>query len=80
MAEVVVAAIQFMIEVVGQAVLSIPFDCACRIRERADHTPFLVSLLFLIVGGLVGWISIYFVPSFGFTEFVEYIGQRSELA
>jgi hypothetical protein len=54
--------VQFLIEVVGQALISIPFDCACRIREKPEHPAFWPSVLFLVGGGLLGWFSAAFVP------------------
>lgn len=61
--EILVVIIQFLIEVVGQALVSIPFDCACRIRERREHHPGSHAFVFLIVGGLVGWMSVALVPA-----------------
>ena len=62
MEEFLILLIQFLIEVVGQALVSIPFDCACRIRDKPEHHAFGVAALFLVVGGMVGWISFGFVP------------------
>jgi len=61
--ELLVLIIQFLIEVVGQAVVSIPFDCACRIRRKEEHHAFLLSVVFLVIGGMVGAISAAFIPS-----------------
>jgi hypothetical protein len=60
--EILALVIQFLIEVVGTAIFSIPFDCACRIREKEER-PIGLSVLFLTAGGMVGGISAAFVPS-----------------
>src|SRR5437879_10512994 len=62
MEEFLIVLIQFLIEVVGQAFVSIPFDCACRIRDKPEDHPFWFAFLFLVVGGATGWISFAFVP------------------
>jgi len=55
--------IQFVVEVVLQALVSIPFDCGCRIRKAPEHDAFGFAFLFLLAGGVVGWISLAFVPA-----------------
>lgn len=64
MEELLIVLIQFLIEVIGQAVIQIPFDCSCRIkeRERAEDSPIAISMVFLVIGGIVGWISIVLIP------------------
>jgi hypothetical protein len=61
--ETLVVIIQFLIEVVGQALISIPFHCTCRVRKRQDHDVAAFSSLFLVGGGMVGWVSTAFVPA-----------------
>jgi len=63
MVELLVVVIQFLIEVVGQALISIPFDCGCRVREKPEHHAVGISFLFLVVGGMIGWVSTAFVPA-----------------
>jgi len=41
---------------------SVPFDCACRIRRKPDEQPFTFAILFLTIGGVVGAISLAFIP------------------
>jgi hypothetical protein len=60
--DLLIVLIQFLIEVIGQALISIPFDCACRVRDKPERNAVLISALFLVVGGAVGWISLAFVP------------------
>jgi hypothetical protein len=62
MEELLVRVIQFLVEVVGQALLSIPFDCGCRLREKPEPPALVPSLLLLIVGGMLGWVSTGLVP------------------
>ena len=63
MIEFLVALLQFLIEVVGQAVISIPFDCSWRLREKSNDDPFSVVFFFLFVGGAVGWVLVQLVPA-----------------
>jgi len=63
MGELLAGVIQFLIEVVGQAIVSIPFDCSCRIRDKPEHHALALSFLFLVGGGAVGWVSAAFIPS-----------------
>jgi hypothetical protein len=61
--EILIVVIQFLIEVIGQALFSIPFDCACRIREKPEHHGAWWAFLFLFIGGVVGAISAAFIPA-----------------
>src|SRR4051812_44310527 len=62
MEEILVVLIQFLIEVIGQAIVQIPFDCACRLRESREQHAVAMSTLFLVVGGMVGVMSVAFLP------------------
>lgn len=62
MEELLIIIIQFLIEVVGQALIQIPFDCSCRVRERGESRPVLLSFIFFLLGGLIGWASTKIVP------------------
>ena len=63
MEEILILLIQFFAEVVGQALISIPFDCTCRIRKQPEDHPGTYAFAFLLVGGAVGWLSNAIVPS-----------------
>jgi hypothetical protein len=63
MIELFVALIQFCIEVIGQALISIPFDCGWRYREKPQDGPYTVGFYFLVAGGLVGWVLAQLVPA-----------------
>ena len=54
--------IRLLIEVLIQVLPSVPFDCACRIRSKPEDHPFLFGVLFLVIGAVVGVISLHFIP------------------
>jgi undecaprenyl pyrophosphate phosphatase UppP len=61
MEEILVAIIQFLVEVVGQALVSFPFDfCPRRDSQRNDRTP--ITILVLILGVACGWASVALFP------------------
>lgn len=62
MEELLVIIIQFLIEVVGQALIQVPFDCGYRRHEKPESNVGVTAFLFLLVGGLVGWMSVELVP------------------
>jgi len=60
--DLLLAILQFAIEVLGQVLISVPFDCACRIRRKPEDQPVVFAILFLVVGTIVGVISLAFIP------------------
>jgi len=63
MVELLIVLIQFLIEVVGQAVISMPFDWSWRSHENLEEDPFAIGMFFLVVGGLSGWALAHLVPA-----------------
>jgi hypothetical protein len=62
MEELLILVIQFLIEVVGEALLSIPFDCTCRVRDKPENPAVWPAFVLLVAGGLCGWVANRFVP------------------
>jgi hypothetical protein len=62
MEELLIIVIQFLIEVVGEALLSIPFDCTCRVRDKPENPVIWPAFVLLVVGGSCGWVANGFVP------------------
>ena len=62
MIELFVALIQFLIEVVVQAIISIPFDCSCRAWEKQQGEIFWFGFFFFVIGGMVGGVLSGLVP------------------
>jgi membrane associated rhomboid family serine protease len=60
--EILVAIIQFLIEVIGQALVSVPFDfCPRRDNPGNDRVP--LTVIALIIGCACGWASPALFPS-----------------
>lgn len=62
MEEIIIIVIQFVIEVVGQALIELPLDWATRNPKKPETGSFVRYLVFLTLGGIVGALSIIFVP------------------
>jgi hypothetical protein len=60
--EIIIVIIQFLVEVVAQALVDIPVDCATRNPKKPEEESFVRYFLFLVGGGLVGWCSIALFP------------------
>jgi hypothetical protein len=60
--EIIIILIQFLVEVIGQALIQIPFDCTIRQRDESNDQPIVIAFAALCLGGLVGWFSLMLLP------------------
>ncbi len=62
MEELIIIVIQFVVEVVGQALVQIPFDCITRNPKKPEEDSLWRYVLFLSGGSAVGWGSVGILP------------------
>jgi len=60
--ELVAIAVQFTIEVIGSAFISAPFGFNIRRPKQHESGSTFLYFLFMTIGGMLGWMSAYFVP------------------
>jgi len=60
--ELVAIAVQFTIEVIGSAFISLPFGFNVRRPVEQESASGILILLFATIGGMLGWMSAYFIP------------------
>jgi len=60
--ELVAIAVQFTIEVIGSAFISAPFGFSTRRPTQHESGSMFLYFLFMTIGGMIGWMSAYFVP------------------
>src|SRR5712692_11067363 len=56
------ASSQFTVEVIGSAFISAPFGFSIRKPTQHESGPIFLYFLFFTIGGMIGWMSAYFVP------------------
>jgi hypothetical protein len=60
--ELIIIVIQFVVEVAGQALVQIPFDCITRNPKKPEEDSLWRYVLFLSGGSAVGWGSVGILP------------------
>ena len=62
MEELITIAVQFTVEVIGSVFIATPFGFNTRRPVQPESGSMLLRVVFTAVGGMLGWMSAYFVP------------------
>ncbi|GAB3253084.1 hypothetical protein GCM10027296_20090 [Chitinimonas naiadis] len=62
MEEILILIAQFLIEVVAQVLIELPFEFSKGRKDRPEEGSWLRYMVFLFIGGLAGGVSLYFFP------------------